>query len=451
MRLIYLETYGCQMNEADSEMISGILGDAGWKVASDPAAADVVLLNTCAVREKAEQRVAGRIRQIAQLRRYRPDLKIVLAGCMAEHLGPGLRATLPDVDAMVGPDSYRRLASLLDQIAAGPAIDLTLDRHELYEGVSPARAGSPKAWVPIMRGCDRFCTFCVVPLVRGRERSLPADEVLRQVRDLVGGGTLEVTLLGQTVNSYHDGVTGFAGLLDRIARVEGLRRIRYTSPHPADFTSDVFDVMARHPNICRHVHIPVQSGSTRLLGEMKRGHTREEFIGRIEEIRAKLPDVSLTTDLMTGFPGETDADFEMTLSLMEQVRFDGAFLFRYSPRPGTYAYRRQPDAVPDATKAARLTKMIALQEEIARERYARWIGRQVEVLVEGPSRRDPDQSRGKADDFKTVILPSRAAKPWSFVRVTIARASSHTLFAEGVPADDGGLDANEDLLLESGI
>jgi tRNA-2-methylthio-N6-dimethylallyladenosine synthase len=229
-------------------------------------------------------------------------------------------------------------------------------------------------------------------------------------------------------------------------------RIRYTSPHPADFTPEVFDVMADHPNICKHIHIPVQSGSTRLLAEMKRGHTREEFLEWIGEIRARMPDVSLTTDLMTGFPGETDDDFEMTLSLMREVRFDGAFLFRYSPRPGTYAFRRQPDDIPDSLKGERLTAMIRLQEEIARDRYARWIGREVQVLVEGPSRRDPARSRGKSDDFKTVILPSTDAEPGKLKGVRIARATSHTLFAEGIPERDGAVDSGEDLLLlDAGI
>jgi len=445
---IYLETYGCQMNEADSEMIGGILGDAGWEITSEPAVADVVLLNTCAVREKAEQRVVRRIRALAQLRRYRPDLKVVLAGCMAKHLGPALRETLPEIDAMVGPDSYRRLPSLLARVNEGPLVDLALDRLETYEGIAPARAGSLHAWIPIMRGCDRFCTFCVVPLVRGRERSVPADEIVRQIAGLVARGTVEVTLLGQTVNSYREGESEFAGLLDRVARIDGLLRIRYTSPHPADFTSEVFEVMARHRNICKHIHIPVQTGSNAQLTAMKRGHTREELLDRVDEIRSFLPDVSLTTDLMTGFPGETDEDFEMTLSLIRAVRFDGAFLFRYSPRPGTYAFRKQPDDVPDPIKAARLTAMIALQEAIARERYARWIGREVDVLVEGPSRRDLARSRGKSDDFKTVILPSAGAAPGRLIPVRIERATSHTLIAEGIGGrdDDGGEGADgEDL------
>ncbi len=450
-RRIYLETYGCQMNEADSELILGLLGKAGWKVSPDPAVADVVLLNTCAVRERAEQRVAGRIRQLAQLKRYRPDLRLVLAGCMARHLGPDLLDSLPEIDVMVGPDSYRRLAETLARTDEGPLVDLALDRSELYSGISPARAGSLHAWVPIMRGCDRFCTFCVVPLVRGRERSLPAAEICRQVSDLVARGTIEVTLLGQTVNSYHDGETDFAGLLDRIAQIPGLLRIRYTSPHPADFTAEVFDVMRGHPNICKHIHIPVQSGSTRLLAEMKRGHTREEFLERVTEIRTRMPDVSLTTDLMTGFPGETDDDFEMTLSLMREVRFDGAFLFRYSPRPGTYAFRRQPDDIPDSVKGERLTTMIRLQEEIARDRYARWVTREVEVLVEGPSRRDPSRARGKSDDFKTVILPSHGTEAGRLETVRIARATSHTLFAEGIPERDDATESAEDLLLEAGI
>jgi tRNA-2-methylthio-N6-dimethylallyladenosine synthase len=440
---IYLETYGCQMNEADTEMMIGLLGEAGWEVIEEPAIADVILLNTCAVRERAEERVAGRVKALARLKRYRPDLRIALAGCMARHLGEAVLTQLPEVDILVGPDSYRRLAAILARNDEGPLVDLTLDRQERYEGIAPSRPGALHAWVPIMRGCDRFCTFCVVPLVRGREKSLPAGELVRQIEDLVDEGTVAVTLLGQTVNSYHDGDVGFAQLLDRIAQIPGLSRIRYTSPHPADFTREVFEVMASHPNLCKHIHLPVQSGSTRLLESMKRGHTREEFLELVAMLRGIVPGMALTTDLMTGFPGETREDFDSTLSLMREVRFDGAFLFRYSPRPGTHAYRRQPDDVPDPEKARRLEEMILLQEEISAERYARTIGDEVVVMVEGPSRRDPSCVRGKTDDFKTVILPADDSTLGALRRVRIARATSHTLIAEGVDESAG-----ENLLAE---
>lgn len=442
---IYLETYGCQMNEADTAMMVGLLEESGWRVCDEPAVADVVLLNTCAVRERAEERVAGRIRQIALLKRYRPDLKIGVAGCMAKHLGPGLREKLPEVDLLIGPDSYRRLAEILARAEEGPLVDLVLDKAERYEGLAPAPPGSMHAFLPIMRGCDRFCTFCVVPLVRGREKSLPAEELETQARGLAAGGTAAVTLLGQTVNSYRDGAVDFAALLDQMARIDGIRRIRFTSPHPADFTTEVFEVMARHENLAEHIHLPVQSGSDAVLAAMKRGHTRREFLDLVSTIRSILPEAGITTDLLCGFPGETERDFAETLSLMEEVRFDGAFLFRYSPRPGTYAYRKQPDDVPDPIKAERLQEMIRLQEEISRERYARWIGREVEVLVEGPSRRDPSAARGKADDFKTVILPVDGAAPGALRRVRIARATSHTLIAEGVAAaedEEGGGDGD---------
>ncbi len=431
---IYLETYGCQMNEADTAMMIGLLEEAGWRISGGPEVADVVLLNTCAVRERAEERVARRIGQIALLKRYRPDLKIGLAGCMARHLGPGLREKLPDVDLLIGPDSYRRLAEILSRADEGPLVDLVLDKTERYEGLSPAPMGSMHAFLPIMRGCDRFCTFCVVPLVRGREKSLPAEELESQARALAAGGTVALTLLGQTVNSYRDGEVDFAGLLDRMARIDGILRIRFTSPHPADFTPAVFETMARHANLAGHIHLPVQSGSDRVLAAMRRGHTRREFLDLVATIRSRLPEAGLTTDLLCGFPGETQEDFAETLSLMAEVRFDGAFLFRYSPRPGTYAYRRQPDDVPESVKGERLRRMIDLQEEISRERYAYWIGREVDVLVEGPSRRDPAAARGKADDLKTVILPADGTRPGSIRRVRIAAATSHTLIAEGVGA-----------------
>lgn len=439
---IYLETYGCQMNEADTLMMDGLLRAAGWDVIREPQVADVVLLNTCAVRERAEERVAGRVRELARLKRYRPDLRIGLSGCMAKHLGKELLSELPQVDLLIGPDSYRRLAETLAQSEEGPLVDLALDAQERYEGIDPAPRGGTHAFIPIMRGCDRFCTFCIVPLVRGREKSLPASEIIRQITGLAEAGTIAVTLLGQTVNSYADGEIGFAGLLDRIARIPGLRRIRFTSPHPADFTSEVFTVMAAHEKLCKHLHLPVQSGSTRLLEAMKRGHTREDFLRLVEEVRRVLPEAGLTTDLIAGFPSETESEFEETLSLMREVRFDSAFLFRYSPRPGTYAVRHQPDDVPDSVKAERLTRMIQLQEEISRERYARWVGRVVEVLVEGPSRRDPGVVRGKADDMKSVLLPAEGSPIGSLRRTRIARASSHTLFAEGVAAgaDPGPLE-----------
>lgn len=444
---VYIETYGCQMNEADSEMVAGLLVQAGFTLTPEAAVADVILLNTCAVRERAEERVAGRVKQLGLLKRYRPDLKIGLMGCMPKHLGGALLKDLPELDMLVGPDSYRRMAEILSRPDQGPHLELSLDREERYEGIAPAREGSFHAWIPVMRGCDRFCTFCVVPLVRGREKSLPAGEILSQVEQLAAAGTVAVTLLGQTVNSYRDGKTGFAELLDRIAGVKGLLRIRFTSPHPADFEPEAFDVMARHPNLCKHVHLPVQSGSDPVLAAMKRGHTRSDFSGLVGTIRRAMPDVSLTTDLLVGFPGETEEDFEATLSLVREVRFDGAFMFRYSPRPGTYSFRKQPDDVPDSVKARRLERVIALQEEISAERYARWVGREVEVLIEGASRRDPRCLRGKSDDLKTVILPADGAeKVGRLRRVRIVRATSHTLIAEGV-----GGKADEDSLEEIAI
>jgi tRNA-2-methylthio-N6-dimethylallyladenosine synthase len=433
-RRVYIETYGCQMNEADSQMLRGLLGEAGWEVTEAPAAADVILINTCAVRQRAEDRVVGRVRHLARLRRARPGMRIGLIGCMAAHRGRSLLEELPECDLLIGPDSYRRLAEILGSGEGEALIDLALDKHERYEGITPAEAGGVHAWIPIMRGCDRFCTFCVVPFVRGREKSLPAHELTQQITRLASSGTVAVTLLGQTVNSYSDGDVDFAALLDRIAQIPGLLRIRFTSPHPADFTLPVFEVMARHRNLCKHLHVPVQSGSNRILDAMKRGHTREEFLALVERIRESLGEVSITTDLLAGFPGETADEFDETLSLMRQVRFDSAFLFRYSPRPGTYAARKMADDVPDAEKARRLRAMIDLQEEISAERYARWIDREVEVLVEGVSRRDPACVRGKTDDFKTVVLPGGQEEIGTMRSVRIARASSHTLVAEGITA-----------------
>jgi tRNA-2-methylthio-N6-dimethylallyladenosine synthase len=440
MKRVFIETYGCQMNVADSALMEHLLAGAGFVATRDLAAATLVLVNTCAIRERATERVIRRLRELGRLKRVRPDLVLGVTGCVPKHEGESLLAALPEVDLFVGPDSYRRLAELVEAAARRPTIDLRLDGSEDYAGCDPVRVEAGHAFVPVMRGCDRFCTFCVVPLARGREKSLALSEVQRQVDTAVERGARTVTLLGQTVNSYHHGEHTFLNLLDRVARVPGLPRVRFTSPHPADFREEHFRLMAERPVLCPHLHLPVQSGADRVLAEMKRGYTRDAFLRLIETIRRHLPDAALTTDLMVGFPGETEDDFADTLSLMRAVVFDGAFLFRYSERPGTLAARKHPDEVADAVKGERLVRMIALQEEHARRRYARWVGCVVEVQVEGPSRRNPSCSVGKTPDFKKVVLSGRHAVGET-VRVRVARSTSHTLLAEGVPIEGEDLEA----------
>lgn len=439
MMRVYIETYGCQMNVADTALMSRVLEQAGFKRTAEISEASLILLNTCAVREKAEERVIQRLQVLSRLKRVRPDLVLGVTGCVPKHAGEALLKQLPDVDLLVGPDSYRRLPELVREAAEKRTVDLRLDGSEDYSGCDPVAVEAGHAFVPVMRGCDRFCSFCVVPLTRGREKSLPLLEVLRQVESAVERGARSVTLLGQTVNSYHHGSDDFTSLLDAVSRVAGLLRVRFTSPHPADFREEHFRLMAERPNLSPHLHLPVQSGSDRVLAQMKRGYTRQEFLDLAERIRTYLPEAGLTTDIIVGFPGETEADFGETLSLMSEVRFDSAFLFRYSVRSGTYASRHQPEDIPIETKAERLDRVIALQERISLEQYRRLIGREVEVLVEGDSRRDPRHAAGKTPDFKRAVFP--AGPPvGSLHRVRIAAATSHSLLAEGVGGTEDALE-----------
>jgi tRNA-2-methylthio-N6-dimethylallyladenosine synthase len=428
-RSFYIETYGCQMNVADSELMAGILSEAGHWPADDPADADIILVNTCAIRESPEDKVIQRMAQLAQRKHLRPDLVLGITGCVPKHVGAPMAARLPDVDLVVGPDSYRRLPELIANAVAGPQVDLRMDPDETYDGALPVRAGGVNAWITVMRGCDRFCTFCVVPYVRGREKCVSPGRILDEAAAAVAQGCRSVTLLGQTVNSYRFGDVGFAELLRRVARIPGLARVRYTSPHPADFTGEVFDAMADEPPLCPHLHLPVQSGSDTVLRRMRRGYTKGEFLGLVETIRRRLPGVSLTTDVIVGSPGESEDDFQETLRLMEEIRFDSAFMFKYSPRPKTWAWKNQEDDVAEDEKGRRLREMIDLQERISGEIYRSRVGGVVEVLVEGPSRRDPSRLQGKTADFKTVVFTTsaRTADAGDLVEVDILEATSHTL------------------------
>lgn len=436
MKSVYIETYGCQMNVADSSLMTHVLEKAGFRVTEVANEASLILLNTCAIRERAEERVQNRLRQLSALKRVRPDLVLGVTGCMPKHLGKQLLERLPKVDLFLGPDSYRRLPELVEEAQRRPTLALRLDDAEDYSDLDPVSLEGIHAFVPIMRGCDRFCSFCVVPLTRGREKSLPLDEVVRQCASAAARGARAVTLLGQTVNSYRHQNSGFVDLLAALSDLDGLARIRFTSPHPVEFEEPVFALMAARQNLCPHIHLPLQSGSDRILESMKRGHTADEYRGLVETIRRHLPDVGLTTDIIVGYPGETDADFELTYRLMEEIEYDSAFLFRYSPRSGTSAYRQLRDQeVPDDVAGARLERVIELQEAVSARRYARWRGQEIEVLVEGPSRRDAAHVVGKSPDGKTVILPA-GPEAGELVHVRVEKTTSHTLIAEGVePAE----------------
>jgi tRNA-2-methylthio-N6-dimethylallyladenosine synthase len=432
-RRVYIETYGCQMNVADSDMVRGLLDGRGYGVAERAADADVVLINTCAVREKAEERVLARAAELAALKKRRPGMVLGITGCMAEHLKEKLIEQAPWVDLVLGPDGYRRLPELLEDAGGDPIVDVRLDRGETYEGLDTARGGDGvSGFVTIQRGCDKFCTFCVVPLTRGRERAVPPRDVLQKVRALAAAGYREVTLLGQTVSSYRHEEAGFADLLRAVATVDGIERIRFTSPYPADFGDAVVRAIAGEPKVCKHVHLPLQSGSDEVLRRMRRGYDTDGFRRIAAALRAAAPGITLTTDVLVGFCGETEDDHQATLAAMRELRFDAAFSFAYSERSGTQAARKLPDDVPEAVKRRRLAEVIALQEQLSAEANAAYLGRVERVLLHAPARRSADQLLGRTDGFKAVIVDRGSLSPGELVDVRIERATSATLFGRVV-------------------
>lgn len=426
-RRVYIETYGCQMNVSDTELMMGVLRQAGYQNASGPDQADVIVLNTCAIREHAEERVIGRLSQLSALKQARPDVIMGVSGCMAKHLSDALMETAPYVDLVVGPDSYRRLPELIAEASGDSALDVRLDREEGYLGLDPLRQDGTNAWITIMRGCDKFCTFCIVPYVRGRERSVPLSEIVRQAQVAADEGFQEVTLLGQTVNSYWDGEHDFGDLLNRVCAIDGIKRVRFTSPHPSDFSDKVIDIMGNQEKVCRFVHLPVQSGSNSVLEAMKRSYTVEEYRILVGKLRSAMPGVCLSTDIIAGFPGETQADFEATLDLMRDIRYDSAFMFKYSERKGTAAFRELPDTVSEEEKVRRLEAIIGLQNSVSQEINQTYLGRVEKVLVQGDARKGEDKATGKTDGFKTVVFPRDGAVDNTFVDVEITEATLRTL------------------------
>jgi len=428
---VYVETYGCQMNVADSDLIGSVLAGAGYATTEAADQADVILVNTCAVREKAEDRVLARASELGALKKKRPGTVLAIVGCMAEHLKEGLADKAPAVDVIAGPDSYRRMPELIAAAREARQVDVKLDKAETYDGLSGAIGGDGvSGFVTIQRGCDKFCTFCVVPFTRGRERGAPPREVLRQVRELADAGYREITLLDQTVNSYaFEGVT-FAELLRAVAKVDGIERIRFTSPYPVDFTADVIAAIAEEPKVCKYVHLPVQSGSDVVLERMRRGYTVDDYRTIVANLRRAMPQIALSTDILTGFSGETEDDHQQTLALMREIRFDSAFMFAYSERDLTFAAKKLPDDIAPAIKQRRLSEIVQLQEKISAEVFAAHVGRAERVLVTGPSKRDPNQLVGRSDGFKSVILPAGLGAVGELVDVTIARATMATLFAD---------------------
>jgi len=402
MPRIYIETYGCQMNVSDSELMFGVLGREGYVRTDDPADADVMLVNTCAVRDHAEQRVLGRMGELK--RHKRPGDVLGVVGCMAQRLGPTLLERVPQVDLVIGPDGYRGLPALIARAQAGErTAEVEFKSWEHYEDVPPVRGDRTSAFVTVQRGCDYRCTFCVVPMTRGAERSRMLADVVREVEGLAAQGTTEVTLLGQTVNSYTDGTHDFADLLRAVGAVAGVRRVRFTSPYPTDFTDRVLAAMAETRAVCEHVHLPVQSGSSRVLKRMLRRYSRERYLEVVAGLRAAVPGIALSTDIIVGFPGETEADFQETCSLVEQVGFDEAYTFKFSPRDGTPALKLK-DTVPDDVAGERLERLIATVRGVARRKNVALVGTTHEVLVEGRAKRG-DLLQGRTRGNKVCLVP----------------------------------------------
>jgi tRNA-2-methylthio-N6-dimethylallyladenosine synthase len=440
MRRVYIETYGCQMNVSDSELMFGVLGREGYVRTEDPAEADVLLVNTCAVRDHAEQRVLGRM---GELKRYkRPGDVLGVVGCMAQRLGPKLLERVPQVDMVIGPDGYRGLPELIAQARAGErAADVEFKGWEHYEDVPPIRTNPISAFVTVQRGCDYRCTFCIVPMTRGPERSRKLADVVHEVARLAASGTTEVTLLGQTVNSYHDGEYDFADLLRAVGAVDGIRRLRFTSPYPTDFTPRVLAAMAETPAVCEHVHLPVQSGSSRTLKRMLRRYDRDRYVDVVASLRAAVPGISLSTDIIVGFPGETEEEFQETLSLVEQIQFDDAYTFKYSLRDGTPAVRIK-DHVAEEIKTERIGRLIALVRRVAKQKNIGLIGTTHEVLVEGPAKRGGLlQTRTRTNKIAMLDGPAEWIGTYRRVRFTGTTGSTFTAWPlEGfaVTARPGG-------------
>ncbi|MFY9268200.1 MAG: tRNA (N6-isopentenyl adenosine(37)-C2)-methylthiotransferase MiaB [Candidatus Manganitrophaceae bacterium] len=426
---VYLETYGCQMNEYDSELIRSILAPHGYEMTTSVEEAEVVLINTCAIRENAHRKIYGRLDILRPLKREKERFIVGLLGCMAQNLKEEL-FDHPMVNLVVGPDGYRTLPKLIEKVIEtdGREIEAFLSEEETYGDISPIRIEGVNAWLAIMRGCDNFCTFCVVPYTRGRERSRPIENIVAEVKALAETGTPQVTLLGQNVNSYRDGEARFADLIQKVADVPGIERVRFTSPHPKDFPRPLLEAIASHPKICKHIHLPLQAGSDRILDRMNRTYTQKEFLSLVDEIRRTIPDIALTTDLIVGFPTETEADFLETFGLMKKIRFDSAYIFKYSERKGTIAARDYPDDVPPEVKTDRIVRLFDLQREISLEKNRERIGKTVTVLIEGEAEKRPGHQIGKTEGNTTVVFKQTPFERGALVAVEITDASSSTLY-----------------------
>ena len=437
-RLLFIETYGCQMNVADSEVVASIMEMAGYAVTENIEVADAILLNTCSIRDNAEQKIVSRLQYLASLRRRRRSRLIVgVIGCMAERVKESL-INNHGVDLVAGPDSYLDLPNLFAAVEAGEkAINVELSTTETYRDIIPSRITGNRVsgFISIMRGCNNFCSYCIVPYTRGRERSREAQSILNELADLRAKGFKEVTLLGQNVNSYNykdaeGNTTDFASLLAMVAEAAPDMRVRFTTSHPKDMSDEIIATIARYPNVCNHIHLPVQSGSNSVLKDMNRRYTREWYLDRIAAIRRAIPDCGISTDMFTGFYNETEEDFQLTLDLMREVGFDASFMFKYSERPGTMASKHMPDNVPEDVKIDRLNRMIALQNELSLESNRKDIGKEFDVLVEGISKRSKEQFVGRTQQNKTCVFPRGNYRVGDIVNVRVLEVSSATLICE---------------------
>jgi tRNA-2-methylthio-N6-dimethylallyladenosine synthase len=435
---VHIETFGCQMNESDSELVRSVLKREGFAFTEDRERADVVLVNTCAIRENAHKKIYAHLSELKGLKKQRP-LVVGVLGCMAQNLKSELAEKEPLVDVLAGPDAYRQLPGLLSTALEsqehgfsqkGFALDLS--EYETYEGIMPDRDSGVNAWITVMRGCDNFCSFCVVPYTRGRERSRDPEAILLEAQDAAARGFRQITLLGQNVNSYRAGEWDFARLICAVADTPGIDRVRFTSPHPKDFPHALIEAIAAHPKVCKHVHLPLQAGSDRILDLMGRTYTGAEYLALAERIRRRIPDVVLTTDIICGFCSESEEDFRETRRMVEQIQFDSAFIFKYSERKNTIAARKYPDDVPEHVKGTRLSHLVEIQRRITGERNRVYIGKTLQILVERDATRSSTQGMGKTDGNITVVWDKGTSlfQPGTLITKRIFDASAATLYGE---------------------
>ena len=439
----YIETYGCQMNVYDSELVKDQLCKIGYNQTDDIESANLIFLNTCAIREKAEETVHNRLNSIEYLKKRNPELLIGILGCMAQNLKDDLLVNKPYVDIILGPDSYRRIPEIIQnrEKSLEHVVDTKLSKYEIYDDMFPARKEGVNAWISIMRGCDKFCTFCIVPFTRGRERSRPIDSIVSETIDAVKNGHVEITLLGQNVNSYTTPNGDFSDLLEQVARVKGVKRIRYTSPHPQDFDDKLLKVMAKYNNICNYIHLPLQAGSDSVLKRMNRTYTKIEFINLVNKIRNVLPNCSISTDIIVGFPGETDSDFLETLEMMQINKFNFAYMFKYSSRPGTKA-AEYDNQISENVKQDRLEKLIQTQSEITLLQNKKKIGNIEYVLIEKESKKSEKFWSGRTDGNTWVIIEKNDEKIKDIIPVVISDARGVTLFGKSLTNKEAIHEAN---------